>query len=219
MWSLRQHWFWGYAETRTAATASMAGVLWPSCARVASDSSGRRKKLTTGQSRASASKALASRKRQCSRSRGVRFVRGPKRAMGQKNGGQKNSFLEVAVAAPARVIVVSSSPLRRVALRDAMRALSCAPHAIAATFEDTAAGLAQERRGADDPTIASTPSKRRWRDGDVETYATPGRRRRHQSPKKNYTNITYDQASESTRRFSSRLRRDKWFGIHRRRRP
>ena len=53
-----------------------------------------------------------------------------------KNWGSKKPFLEVAVAAPARVIVVSSSPLRRVALRDAMRALSCAPHAIAATFED-----------------------------------------------------------------------------------
>ena len=35
-----------------------------------------------------------------------------------------------------------------------MRALSCAPHAIAAMFEDTAAGLAQERRGADDATMA-----------------------------------------------------------------
>ena len=65
---------------------------------------------------------------------------------GTKTGGRKKSCLEVAVAAPARVIVVSSSPLRRVALRDAMRALSCAPHAIAATLEDTAADLAQERR-------------------------------------------------------------------------
>ena len=74
-----------------------------------------------------------------------------------KNWGSKKSFLEVAVAAPARVIVVSSSPLRRVALRDAMRALSCVPHAIAATFEDTAADLAQERHGADDATMA-----RRW---------------------------------------------------------
>ena len=37
------HWF-GYAETRTAATASMAYVLWHSCARVASDSSGKRAK-------------------------------------------------------------------------------------------------------------------------------------------------------------------------------
>ena len=71
---------------------------------------------------------------------------------GTKTGGRKKSCLEVAVAAPARVIVVSSSPLRRGALRDAMRALSCAPHAIAATSEDTAADLAQERRGADDPT-------------------------------------------------------------------
>ena len=70
-----------------------------------------------------------------------------------KNWGSKKSFLEVAVAAPASVIVVSSSPLRRVALRDAMRALSCAPHAIAATSEDTAADLAQERRGADEPTV------------------------------------------------------------------
>jgi len=34
-----------------------------------------------------------------------------------------------------------------------MRALSCAPHAIAATLEDTAADLAQERRGADDATM------------------------------------------------------------------
>ena len=39
------------------------------------------------------------------------------------------------------------------ALRDAMRALSCVPHAIAATLEDTAADLAQERRGADDATM------------------------------------------------------------------
>ena len=75
-----------------------------------------------------------------------------------KNWGSKKSFLEVAVAAPARVIVVSSSPLRRVALRDAMRALSCAPHAIAATCEDTAADLAQERRGADDATTVSAQS-------------------------------------------------------------
>ena len=67
---------------------------------------------------------------------------------GTKTGGQKTSFLEVAVAAPARVIgLVSSSPLRRVALRDAMGALSCVSHAIAATFEDTAADLARERRG------------------------------------------------------------------------
>ena len=83
-----------------------------------------------------------------------------------KNWGSKKPFLEVAVAAPARVIVVSSSPLRRVALRDAMRALSCAPHAIAATLEDTAADLAQERRGADDATMggrATTPS--RWGGG------------------------------------------------------
>ena len=73
---------------------------------------------------------------------------------GTKTGGQKTSFLGVAVAAPARVFgLVSYSPLRRVALRDAMRALSCAPHAIAATFEDTAADLAQERRGADDATM------------------------------------------------------------------
>ena len=72
-----------------------------------------------------------------------------------KKWGSKKPFLEVAVAAPARVIVVSSSPLRRVALRDAMRALSCVPHAIAATFEDTAADLAQERRGADDATMAA----------------------------------------------------------------
>ena len=79
------------------------------------------------------------------------------------------SFLEVAAAAPARVIVVSSSPLRRVALRDAMRALSCAPHAIAATSEDTAADLAQERRGAEDATMggrATTPS--RWGGGGEE---------------------------------------------------
>ena len=83
-----------------------------------------------------------------------------------KNWGSKKSFLEVAVAAPARVIVVSSSPLRRVALRDAMRALSCAPHAIAATLEFTAADLAQERRGAEDATMggrATTPS--RWGGG------------------------------------------------------
>ena len=77
---------------------------------------------------------------------------------GTKTGGQKKAFLEVAVAAPARVIVVSSSPLRRVALRDAMRALSCAPHAIAATLEDTAADLAQERRGADHATRRKPPS-------------------------------------------------------------
>ena len=65
-----------------------------------------------------------------------------------KNWGSKKPFLEVAVAAPARVIgLVSYSPLRRVALRDAMRALSCVPDAIAATFEDTAADLARERRG------------------------------------------------------------------------
>ena len=83
-----------------------------------------------------------------------------------KNWGPKKPFLEVAVAAPARVIVVSSSPLRRVALRDAMRALSCAPHAIAATSEDTAADIAEERRGADDATMggrATTPS--RWGGG------------------------------------------------------
>ena len=86
-----------------------------------------------------------------------------------KNWGSKKSFLEVAVAAPARVIVVSSSPLRRVALRDAMRALSCAPHAIAATSEDTAADIAEERRGADDATMggrATTPS--RWGGGGEE---------------------------------------------------
>ena len=70
-----------------------------------------------------------------------------------KTEGQKKPFLEVAVAAPARVIVVSSSPRRRVAFRDAMRALSCVPDAIAATCEDTAADLAQERRGADDATM------------------------------------------------------------------
>ena len=85
-----------------------------------------------------------------------------------KNWGPKKSFLEVAVAALARVIVVSSSPLGRVALRDAMRmrALSCVPDAIAATCEDTAADLAQERRGADDATMggrATTPS--RWGGG------------------------------------------------------
>ena len=80
---------------------------------------------------------------------------------GTKTGGQKTSFLEVAVAAPARVIgLVSSSPLRRVALRDAMRALSCVPDAIAATFEDTAADLARERRGADDATtMAAAPAE------------------------------------------------------------
>ena len=92
-----------------------------------------------------------------------------KKSNGTKTWGQKKSFLEVAVAAPARVIVVSSSPLRRVALRDAMRALSCAPHAIAATLEDTAADLAQERRGADDATMggrATTPS--RWGGGGEE---------------------------------------------------
>ena len=58
---------------------------------------------------------------------------------------------------PRTVNGTGHSPLRRVALRDAMRALSCVPHAIAATFEDTAADLAQERHGADDATMA-----RRW---------------------------------------------------------
>ena len=50
-----------------------------------------------------------------------------------------------------------------------MGALSCVPHAIAATCEDTAADLAQERRGADDATMggrATTPS--RWGGGGEE---------------------------------------------------
>ena len=78
-----------------------------------------------------------------------------------KNWGSKKPFLEVAVAAPARVIgLVSYSPRRRVALRDAIRALSCAPYAIAATFEDTAADIAEERRGSNSafPEFASYAS-------------------------------------------------------------
>ena len=67
---------------------------------------------------------------------------------GTKTGGQKNHFLRSrSLPRPALL----SCPLvpfeRRVALRDAMRALSCVPDAIAATFEDTAADLARERRG------------------------------------------------------------------------
>ena len=91
---------------------------------------------------------------------------------GTKTGGRKKSCLEVAVAAPARVIVVSSSPLGRVALRDAMRALSCVPDAIAATFEDTAADLARERRGcrgiADRTYDAFSAGARRFERTNIE---------------------------------------------------
>ena len=84
----------------------------------------------------------------------IRFVRGPKRAMGQKLGVKKSNFWRSrSLPRPALLSCPLDSPLRRVALHDAMRALSCAPHAIAATFEDTAAALAQERRGADDATM------------------------------------------------------------------
>ena len=93
-----------------------------------------------------------------------------RREQWDKNWGPKKSFLEVAVAALARVIVVSSSPLRRVALRDAMRALSCAPHAIAATLEFTAADLAQERRGADDAMGAAGAPGLAFTGGGVHGY-------------------------------------------------
>ena len=88
-----------------------------------------------------------------------------------KTGGQKSHFLRSrSLPRPALL----SCPLvpfeRRVALRDAMRALSCAPHAIAATLEFTAADLAQERRGADDAMGAAGAPGLAFTGGGVHDY-------------------------------------------------